>query len=327
MKSRLLLLAFALLSSAALASAGQLSGTLSGPTLGYMWSPSDGMLHPLVGIPGNTTIGKAQDLGFVISQALALDGRHFLASTDASAALVSINAAVVPASITEIADAPAGPSRAAGSRAGTAAAFYYAEQQRVLVVTGLPSTPKVTHSVDVSLDGDALSRMAVSDDGSLLLYSTSQDARDALYSWTPASGSRLLTTSDSISDIALTSSGDAVVSDVRASEVFLIADPKGAAARLFLGDDRSGISNPTNITVSNAGQIYIANAGSDTIVVLDSAGLLLRTQHCGCEVAGLFPLKDSLYRLSDRTDRTLYLLEAGTTGDRIVFVPPSPENQ
>jgi DNA-binding beta-propeller fold protein YncE len=193
-------------------------------------------------------------------------------------------------------------------------------------VTGLPSSPKVTHTIDVSA-GEDLSRMTVSDDGSLVLYSVSQGTHDALFAWTALNGSRMLTTGDSISDIALTPAGDAVVADARSNEIFSITDPKGYASRLFLADDRSGVSNPTSVAVSKGGQIYVANGGSDTIVTLDSAGHVLRVQQCGCELAGLFPLKDSLYRLSDRTDSTLYLLEAGVTGDRVLFVPPSRKNQ
>jgi hypothetical protein len=320
-------LACGLLSIASLASAGQLSGTLSGPSLGYVWSASDGKIHPLLGMPGNATIGNAQDLGFSISQAVSLNGRHFLASTDANPSVLFINGATNPVSITAISDAPANPSRIAVSRVGTAASLYYEDQQQVLVVTGLPSTPKVSHVLEVSAAGGPLSRMTVNDDGSLVLYSASQGTHDALFAWTPVSGYRLLTTTDSIADIALTPGGDSVIADGMTNEIFLIADPKGSAARVFLADDRNGVLNPTTVAVSNAGQIYVVNGGTDTILTLDSAGNLLGSQHCGCEVAGLFPLKDSLYRLSSRTDTTLYLLEAGTNGDRVSFVPPGQENQ
>jgi len=323
---RFLSLLCGLLSVASLASAGQLSGTLSGPSLGYVWSGSDGKIHPLLGMPGNATIGGAQDLGFAISQAVSLNGRHFLVSTDDNPSLLFINAALVPASITTISNAPSSPSRIAGSRGGASASLYYEEQQRVLIVSGLPSTPKVSHSIDLSAAGGTLSRMAVSDDGSLLLYSVSQGTHDALFAWTPAVGYRLLTTADSISDIALTPGGDAIVADAIAGEIFSITDPRGSAGRLFLADDRSGVLNPTSVAVSNTGQIYIANGGTDTLLTLDSAGILLRVQHCGCELAGLFPLKDSLYRLSNRTDQTLYLLETGTNGDRVSFVPPGLKN-
>ena len=324
---RSLSLVCGLLSIASLASAGQLSGTLSGPSLGYVWNDSDGKIHPLLGMTGNATIGNGQDLGFAISQAVSLNGRYFLASTDASPSLIFINAVTVPASITAISNAPTGPSRIAASRGGTAASLYYEEPQRVLIVTGLPSAPKVTHAIDISAGGGTLSRMTVSDDGSLFLYSASQGADDALFAWTPAAGHRLLTTADSISAIALTPGGDAIVADASRGEIFSIADPKGSAGRLFLADDRSGVLNPTSVAVSNAGQIYIANGGTDTILTLDSAGNLLRTQQCGCELAGFFPLKDSLYRLSNRTDQTLYLLEAGANGDRVSFVPPGRKNQ
>ena len=303
------------------ASARQLAATLSGPSLGYLWSGAEGKLRPLHGILGNATIGDPMDLGFAITRAVALNGRHFLASIDDNPALMLLNMEKVPPTLTAVADAPETFSRIVGSRRGSAAALYDAGHQRVVIVTGLPSSPGIAHTIDVPVFGDMLTRMAVSDEGDLLVYSLSATTRDLIYGWTPASGSRELTTAEGVSDIALAANGDAIVADPKANEIFSILDPRGSAARQLLLDAEGGVSNPTGVIVSNANQLLLTNAGSQTIMTLDSTGRLLRTERCSCELAGLFPLRDSVYRLSDRTDQTVFLLEAGPSGDRVLFVP------
>jgi hypothetical protein len=323
---RLTLLCSALLATTAALAAAQLNGTLSGPKLGYLWSSSDGSLHPLLGIPGSSTIGVAQNPGVVLSQAFALDGTRFIASSDSNSAALSLNLATSPATIVPIAGAPAQPWSIAASRSASTAALYYPAQQRVLIVTGLPAAPKVAQTVDVSSLTQDLARMAVSDDGTLLLYSVSANDRDALYGWSSTSGHRLLAIADAVSDIAIAPNGTVIVADGKANEIFSVSNPKGSAVRQVLNADTHDLSNPTGVTVTNAGLIYVANAGASTITTLDASGRLLRAQSCSCALTRFFPLKDSLYGLSDKIDSTLYLLEAGPASDRILFVPPGSGN-
>jgi hypothetical protein len=237
-----------------------------------------------------------------------------------------VNLAASPASIVPIPGAPASPWSVASSRSVTTAALYYPAQQRVLIVTGLPASPKVAQIVDVSSINQDLVRMAVSDDGTLLVYSVATNDRDSLYAWSSTSGHRLVSVADAVSDIAIAPNGNAIVADGKAGEIFSISNPKGSAVRQTLNADKNDLTNPTGVTVSNAGLIYVANAGSHSILTLDSSGRPLRAQSCSCAVTRFFPLKDSLYGLSDRTDSTLYLLEAGAASDRILFVPPGSGN-
>jgi hypothetical protein len=313
-----------LLAATGLISAGQLSGTLSGPKLGYLWNGSDSSLRPILGILGSSTLGAPLDTGFTISRAFALDGNRFIASTDKHSSAVFINLASTPASVVAMTDAPAQPTSVVGSRAATAAAIYYAAQQRILVVTGLPASPKVSRIVDLSAAGQDLSRYAVSDDGNILLYSVPSGERDSLFAWTAASGHRLLTVADSITDIALAPNGTAIVADAKANEVFSIAS--GSGARQVLTADTNVVATPTGVAVSSSGLIYVANAGTNTILTLDSSGRPVRSQACGCTLSRFIPFKDSVYRLSEKTDSTIYLLEAGPVSDRILFVPPGRGN-
>jgi hypothetical protein len=291
-----------------------------------VWSSNDQALHPLLGIAGSATIGAAENPGVALSQAFALNGTRFIGTSDSNSLELSINLATSPAAVVAIPGAPANPWSVAASRSATTAALYYPVQQRVLLVTGLPSTPKVAQIVDVSSINQDLARMAVSDDGSLLLYSVSMNERDSLFAWSSTSGHRLVTIADAVSDIAIAPNGDAIVADAKANEIFAISNPKGSAVRQVLNADQTQLSSPGGVTVTSSGLIYVANAGTSTILTLDSSGRQLRTYACTCALTRFFPLKDSVYGLSQKTDSTLYLLETGADSDRVLFVPPGSGN-
>lgn len=296
------------------------SATLSGPSLGFVWSDGDATLRPLQGILGNATIGDPLDLGVPFTRVDALDGRHFLGSAVGNPALLYINmeSGQSPRSIPE---APANPSLAAGSRRGSAAALYYAGQKVVLIIADMPSAVRVVASVNLSFHEESPSHLAVSDDGALLVYVLPGPDRDAIYAWTAETGSRLLTTAASVSAVTLAPNGDAIVADSEANEVFAIVDTRNAAARHFLADAESGVSTPAGLAVADNGRIYIGNAKTDTVLILDSSGVVATTQPCGCELSGLYPLGPAVYRLSARSGETVYLLEAAQSRDRVVFVP------
>jgi hypothetical protein len=301
--------------------AGAQFGSLSGPIMGYVFDRNAGRLRPLQGIPGSATVGKpVESPPFV--QALGLDATHVIASSDSSRELVVLSLGGSEASSLVIPGAPSNPSRSAASNRGTAAAFYYSDTHQIQAVTGLPNEPR-TVSVH-QLDGP-VTQMAINDDATLLLFAVSQEEGEALYSWNPSSGSAgFVTSALSISAISITRNGDAIVTDRGADEVFAIWNPAGGAVRRLLADKAQGVSSPAGVVVSDD-RMYVGNAGSGSVMTLDSNGRFLRNQSCGCTISGVFPLRDSLFRLTDRVDQTTFLLDASTAEARILFVPPAQE--
>ena len=306
--------------------AAQFSATLSGPVLGYVFDGNARNLRPLGGILGSATVGEPVALGFDVSQVLTLDASHVIASTDARSELLTLNLKVKPVSVTPISGSRAGPTRAAASLKGTSAAFYYADARQVLIVTGLPEKPVASHHVDLSRWGGALTNMAVSNDGTLLVYAVDEGGREALYGWTASSGSaRFLTAAVSTGGVAITGNGAAIVADRGANEVFAIWDAGGSGVRQFLAGVQDGVSSPTGVGVGDNNRIYVGNAGSASLTILDSSGQLLGTHSCGCPLSGVHLVRDSVFRLTDRTDRTIFLLDGGPAGERILFVPPAKD--
>jgi hypothetical protein len=208
----------------------------------------------------------------------------------------------------------------AGSRRGSAAAVYYADEKKVLIIAGMPSGIRVEGTVDLSYHEETPSHLAVSDDGTLLLYVLPGPDRDSIFAWT-ASGSRLLTTAESVSAVALAPDGSAIVADSEANQVFAIVDIPNAAGRHLLADAPKGVSTPAGLAVADNGRIYVGNAATDSVLSLDSSGVVEMSQPCGCELSGLYPLGPAVYRLTRRPGETIYLLEAAQSRDRVVFVP------
>jgi len=300
---------------------GQLPATLSGPVAGYVLSTGEGKLRPLRGILGSTTIGDPIEIGFSLSKAWSLDGQHVLASPSEGGELTVINLETTSPSIVSVFGAPAQPSLGAISANGSTGAFYYRGLNQVLVVTGLPSQPLLSGRMDTGADS-RLSHMAISDDGTLLVFSVDNDGGHSLYAWTPTSTyNRFLATAD-VGALGLTRFGTAVVADRGKNEVILIRDVREAASRETIADAHDGVMDPVAIVVSSRDEIFVANAGSTDVLVFGTDGRRLRTLGCGCLPSGLYRVRESVFRLSDAVDRTIYLLDVSAGAGRIVFVPP-----
>jgi hypothetical protein len=301
--------------------AAQVPSSPSGPILGYVFDVNDGSIKPIAGIIGNSYIGPPVELGFSLTQAAILPGQaSAIASSDSSADAIVVGLETRPVSVQAITGAPSNPSAISISSAGSAAALYYAASGRLLVVRGLPQNPTVTAAIDVSSIHDPLSRMAVNTDGTSALLGFSQEDRDALYGWTAGSGLRFITAASKISAIVFAGAG-AIVADKSTHEAFLISDVGGEAARVSLTGPTEELSEPVAIAVSSRQEIYIGNAGTGTVVTFDSNGRVLRTQSCSCAITDLYPIRDSVFRLTSRLDETIFLLDAEDADDRIVFVP------
>jgi WD40 repeat protein len=249
---------------------------------------------------------------------LTLDARHAIVSSDSSPELLALRLDGEPSSMA-IAGIPARPSRSAASTLGTAAAFYYSDTQQVRIVKGLPHEPQ--YAGGLQLDRP-LTQLSVSDDGTLLVYAVREAEGETLHGWTISSGSpRFLTSAASVSGIAITSSGDAIVADRGTNEVFAIWDVRGGAVPKLLANDTDGVSDPTGVGLSG-NRLYVANAGSFTLMVFESSGRVLKTLPCNCAASGVYLLRESVFRLTDGIAQTIFLLDASSADERILFVPP-----
>jgi hypothetical protein len=318
---RVLLTLAAVLLSAVSASAQ--FGSLSGPVLGYVVDGKTSAVRPVKGILGSATVGDRLDTGTLPTSVVTLGSGHAISATKDGIDVLTLSPDSERITRSPIPGVAGSPSHVSVSRQATAAAFYYPASNQIQIVTGLPKEPRPLGVVQTN---GTVTQTAISDDGTLVVYSVASSDGDSMFAWTPSQeSSRFLTTAGSVSGIALTAGGDAIVTDRGANEVFAIWDARLGAVRRLLADVREGVSDPVGVAVSATNRIYFVNAGSASAIVLDPSGRYVKSHSCSCKVTGLIPMRDSVFRLTDRIDQTIFLLDASSTEERIVFVPPPME--
>jgi hypothetical protein len=302
--------------------AGQLVTRVTGPVIGYVWDAQQHQIRPLQGVLGSATIGDPVDLGIDIDDALELGASRLLLTSRGTAPLFAVDLSTNPPSVEEVAWASSAPALAASSPGGTAAALYDQPAHTIAIVTGLPAAPRVAHRVEVLQLNASVTTMAVSDDGETLVYAVSGGVLTSLFSWTPASGLRALIDTSAVSALAL--AGKAlVVANPRDDEVFLMPDFAGSPRRRTLAGPDQGISRPVGLAAAaNGTRVHVANGGSSNVTTFELAGRQVSSRRCNCQISGLSRVGDSIYRLTDRLDRTVFLFDARSAESRILFVPP-----
>jgi len=320
MKIRNLLSLIALIPALVMA---QSAGTISGPTLGYVFDPSLSSIRPLRGIAGSAMVGEPVNLGFALSNAISLrDERYILAAPQEGSYLVAINLGVNP----PVAKAITGAAKSAAitlSPNGKTAALSLSQGRLIEVITGLPENPSITLEITTSfLFANPPHRVAVSDDSTVLLMSFIEDGRENIYRWNGTEGFRFLASTEQVGAMMFIGSSDALYVDSGSNEVFRARDIKRMSITQFVAGPRDGVSRPVGIGISGNGGYYIANAGSDSVMSFDDSGHLLQTQNCECDISGLYLLGARTYRLTEGLNQTIHILDDNSAESRILFVPP-----
>jgi hypothetical protein len=202
-----------------------------------------------------------------------------------------------------------------------------------MLVVGLPDSPAILASIDLSFANGPLSQFAITNDGkaALLAFSPSaqsvqslQDAKappDTLYTWTESAGPRYLTAAGHVSDIAILGE-DGTVLDSLNDQVLWIRDIRGDATSLIAANSGNGLGHPVAVSASPRNEVYVGDSNGG-ILIFDSAGRIAGSTGCNCEITSMALLANSAIRLTDRTDRPILILDAND-GARIFFIPALP---
>lgn len=291
--------------------------------MGYVFDATGHGIRPILGIPGNSRIGEPLELGFAITKAVILPQQgHAIVDRPESAELSVIELAGRTAPV-HIAGTASLPTAVRASAEGSAAAIYYGAQNQLVVVTGLPDHPIVHSIMDASFAGHPVTRFAISNDGTFILLAFSDATGDSLYGWTAEKGPRFLSTADRIADIILTGP-DAVIADAAAGQIIWIRNVRDQALPALVADSRDGLVEPVALTLVGGNEIYAGDSGTGTILVLDTQGHVLRRVSCGCSLTGLFPLRNNGFRLTERLDQPIFMIDSRSPGERILFIPALP---
>lgn len=161
-----------------------------------------------------------------------------------------------------IANSFAHSDRIAFSPSGLTAVLYNAGARRAQVITGLPASPQLNRTVDLStVAGGEVSSIAVSDDGLSVLAGVSDGAQGAIWNFPSGQSAQQVTRAGIPSALRFFSGKqDAVAVDRGWRQVLLL--PSGSAARMLAGA-ADGIGAPMDIEVSTDQQsIWVADGGA-----------------------------------------------------------------
>lgn len=208
------------------------------------------------------------------------------------------------------------PERVVFSPTGTAAALY--AQGSVQIVTGLPDSPAIAGSLDVSAAGvpDAL---ALSDDATVLLWS----AGGSVQMFGSGAGPGKLTDTAGAALVAFAPGRlDAAVADPSGAGLVLFRNLTGSVDSQVLAAPDDTIRSGSAIAFSADGQrLLLASSAAQSVTAFDLTTGSRAAIACSCSPAALTPM-GSLFRLNEVAGDPLWLLDDQPGTSRIVFVPP-----
>lgn len=295
---------------------------VSGPVAGYVFGGA--ALRPIAGVPGGATLGEALDLGLAASDAAIsprLDSAIVTAS-DGSLRLFRLGGH----SATEVSwnGVSRGPARVVYSPSGMAAAIY--ASGRVQIVSGLPNSPLLAFAAELGSypvrparqsANVAPQAMAVSDDAAWLLVVS--EGRVRLLGASGAS-SVLLEGTRGVSVAFAPGSHAAAVLNGASASLHRFLDVSAAPSQMQRLP-APGLAEPVGLAFSADGKFLLAAARTaKSVTIFDLAGGGATTLECNCAPTGVARL-GNMFRLTDAGSGPVWLVDAGTSPARIVFVP------
>jgi hypothetical protein len=314
--TRFLLLGFALLQSHA-AETG-----LTGPVLGYVFDPANG-LQPIRGISGALTVGAPLDLPDNLGKLVVAPRQDYalaIAASDSHVLRLEPGLAIENLGL-----AIGATDVIALSPAGTAAAFYDREKNRIQVIAGLPSKGRIAREFELSAFPGALASLTVDDSAEAVVVGFSGVANDAIVALGVDGSVRTLTGARSASaSCFLSGTRDVLIADGPASRVYLLKDVTGTAEPLLLAEDTTTFVDPAAVAASKDNkQAFVVSSGMPGVARIDLAGGGVTFTPCNCAPSQLTPLSGkAVFRLTEPSSEPMWLFDADAAEPRIVFVPP-----
>jgi hypothetical protein len=294
---------------------------LSAPRLAVVFDAAGNALRPLWGIPGAATAGVAGDPGFPVTRIAMAPNQSFAVAASAADGLVRLlrfEAGQISASVLPGFDAA---DRIAISASGTAAAVYSQAGGTIAVVTGLPDRPGEVRKFGAP-DSAALSGLAVSDDGAVVMAGTGDGS-----AWRIAR-------EGASSKLALPPSVTALSFRARSHDAVVLTGEGLFLLRKMGTDVNFQLLNPAEISFGIAKDAKISDDGGRAYIltsdgslhVLDIVTGSVRTTNCHCTPGALHATAlPSIFRVTETSDPVLLLFDASADEPRIWFIPRPAE--
>ena len=302
------------------------SNSIEGPRLGFVFDHATKSVRPILGIPGAATLGQSLEAGLDLRKIVISPMQDYVLATEGEHNQVVVLATNrTPLVAVAVQGADRGPDQLSISSDGTAAALYYKGGNHVQLISGLPAAPRISARLYLSA-GQVPSALAVSDDGETLLAGVA----DSVY-WVSTSGEvPILKRLHKISSIALASDHTALVADGLTNQIHRLQNVTGAVELDDVAGPKEGIAAPVAVAISHDGKrAFVANSKSGSITILDlQAKTEVGQLTCQCTPTGLDRLAGvDVFRLTELSNRPMWVLEAAAHQSRIVFVPPAAKQE
>jgi DNA-binding beta-propeller fold protein YncE len=301
------------------ASTAAYPASLEGPRMGMVFDSSMRVLRPILGTPGAAIMGEPLKTGLDLRRvAISPQQDYALAAQGEHNEIAVLRFDHAPMTSTLVPGTHHGPDQMVFSPGGRVAAVHYKDGNRIQVLSGLPDSPKVVDELYLSA-GALPSALAVGDDNTVLA-----GVGSSVY-WVTRSGEvPVLKGVSKVSAIALTTARLALVADAVNNQIHRLQNLTSALETDVLAGPAQGIAAPVAVAVSSdSRRAFVANGKSGTVAILDLQGKTpVRKIACGCKLTGLDRLDgDNLFRLTEPSNRPMWVLEAGAKETRVVFVP------
>jgi hypothetical protein len=220
--------------------------TFDVPKLGYVFD-ADRNIRTVIGVPGSATFSSPLNLPFEIRTVVFLtDNPRALVITHTEK-LVILDLETLGTTPIDVVGPQSSASQLRVNADGTRAALYDASQKKIFLLKELAASPAIVATIGLSQEDHAFRDFAIAPGGNALLFATSLDGSDIIYSWTPSAGVRFLVAVGRVSDLTLVRE-NAVVADSGKNEILIIQNVHEQAVPALVADAREGVSDPLFMT-------------------------------------------------------------------------------
>jgi WD40 repeat protein len=292
------------------------AGSWSAPVLDYVYDSTARSLRPLTGIPGSASLESALAVSSKLEQAAVSPTRKYaLASNMESGSLLLLRLSSSGLSQQNLDGSLAPADVIAFSSSGDYAAIYSSAAGKVQVWKGLNQEP----ALDREFDANEIRALAISDDAVALVAATGSGLVSL-----GQSDARSLSAGESYKDLAFIPGTHTLLAvDDTLDQVVLMRRADSDAEISMLAGAAEGIAGPFKIAVSaDAQKVIVANARTQSVLVIDLASRALTPLACDCTLDGLYRTQgNAVFRLTASPDTAISLLDADAPEPRILTIP------
>jgi len=295
------------------------SSTITQPVLGLAVDAQAQTVRVLTGIPAASRVGGSMDTGTPLGAvSISSERAYALAVEESTGAAVVVSESgrhVLPG-------VRAGALQTAVSPRGTAAALYFGDSGKALILTGLPDAAQILR--EITLDGPP-TVLAVSDDGASLAAVVPAGTDATVFFYSPAGPGQVLLHGARFSSLEFVPGSAALLTSTETA-VYLYQSSQGLQ---LLADQRDGIADVVGTAASGDGARVFIAMRSGQVAVRNLATGTQTLLSCSCEPAGMWRLRGkAVFRLNELGAGPVWLVDGGATEPRILFIAmPTGDNR